>query len=518
LSATPSATVSEPAGAEIGATTGRGPMTLLARHVIIPAAIIAMVASLLFYLLEVRAVFLSGGTGLKMVGFCFSAATVLIARYGRVSGEDADQGPGQGCYTVALAVATLLFMTIRSSAASFLPNLLILAAAWRFATGVTLALSLESELDPLDLADRSLELYGLERVRFEEFRRRQREENGAAWGTLWRVGRKAPDAHGNPVAAVARLAALALLGFALGEPWLLRAEPTLGERALADVIVFLFSTGLVLAAGSAAGTLRHTLRARGRVAPGVLPMRIGIAALLAVAVLAAALAIPGVKFQGHGRLRQADRSGPTGGGEGQSSGRHTGDAGQLGSAPPQRGRLTPSEAPPGPSLVNLLSGLGRLLRIPLLLGVLFLALLAVRRLGSLVPGWKELLARLRAWLRGRLPERKPRPAPVRDPFADLATLAALPPRDAVLAAYGRLLLALDQAGHRRPERNTPYEHVNALPRSLQPIATPVRTLTDLYVAVAYGDSAATEHDRDGAIAALEEVRGMSVAEGRDTIP
>jgi hypothetical protein len=161
----------------------------------------------------------------------------------------------------------------------------------------------------------------------------------------------------------------------------------------------------------------------------------------------------------------------------------------------------------GSALVQILSGLGRLLRLPVILGVLILiVLLILRSLGSLLPGWRDLLARLRAWLRGRLPERKPRPVPLRDPFAGLGALAALPPRDAILAAYGRLLLALDQAGHPRPERTTPYEHLNALPRHLHPYGAPARRLTDLYVVVAYGDGLATEREREEGMAALEEVR------------
>jgi hypothetical protein len=75
----------------------------------------------------------------------------------------------------------------------------------------------------------------------------------------------------------------------------------------------------------------------------------------------------------------------------------------------------------------------------------------------------------------------------RDPFAGLAALAALPPRDAVLAAYARLLLALDNAGHSRPERATPYEHLSALPARLRPVSKPAQALTELYVLAAYGD-------------------------------
>jgi hypothetical protein len=488
-----------------------GPVTLFTRHVVVPAAIIAMVTAFLFYLLEVRSVFLEGGAAFKQVGFCFSVATVLIARYGRVSGVDDSQG-----YTAALAIATLLFMLTASRGVSFVPNVLIIAAVWRFATGVTRALSLDGELDPRPKEHR---LYGLERLRFEAFRRRQQLEKPLAWGTR-RTPTQKPDAHGNPVAAVARLAALALLGFAIGEPFLLRAAPEVAERALADVIVFLFATGLVLAAGSAAGTLRHTLRQGGRVSPGVLPTRLALAALLAVAVLAAALAIPGVHFKGQGRLRSTNLPGKTGPGENQSDGRRSSNA--KSDAPgeqPRGSRRAPQQrdldaddsgdaVQAAATLVNALSGLGKLLRIPLLLGIPILVLIALLRLRSLLPSWSNLLARLRGWLSRFLPKTKPRPAPVTDPFADLGSLTALPPHEAILAAYARLLAALDQAGHSRPERSTPYEHLAALPARLKPLATPARRVTDLYVVTAYGNGKPTPADREQAVGALVEIQGL----------
>jgi len=490
-----------------------GPITLFTRHVVVPAAIIAMVTAFLFYLLEVRSVFLEGGAGFKQVGLCFSVATVLIARYGRVSGA----GDTQGAYTAALAIATLLFMFTASGGASFLPNILIIAAVWRFATGVTKALSLEGELDSRPKEHR---LYGLERLRFEAVRRRQQIEKGPAWGTGPRLRQK-PDAHGNPVAAVARLAALALLGFAIGEPFLLRAAPDVAERALADVIVFLFATGLVLAAGSAAGTLRHTLRQGGRVSPGVLPTRLALAALLAIAVLATALAIPGVHFKGQGLPRVTNQPGKTGPGENQSDGRRSSNAksdtpdGQQ----PRGSRQAPRQPDPdaedsgeavqaAASLINALSGLGKLLRIPLLLGIPILILFALLRLGPLLPRWSDLLARLRNWLSRLLPQRKPRPAPVTDPFADLGSLNALPPREAILAAYARLLAALDQAGHPRAERTTPYEHLASLPARLKPLTAPARQVTDLYVVTAYGDGEPTVADREQAVSALAEIQGL----------
>ena len=82
--------------------------TFLAHHAVVPAAVIAMVASLLSYLVDVRSAFLGGGPQLKWIGFCFAVATVLIERYRRVSG-DTDT---QGCYTAVLGVATVSVMLI----------------------------------------------------------------------------------------------------------------------------------------------------------------------------------------------------------------------------------------------------------------------------------------------------------------------------------------------------------------------------------------------------------------------
>ena len=70
---------------------------------------------------------------------------------------------------------------------------------------------------------------------------------------------------------MARLAGVAFATFALGEPVLLRAAPQTGMRALAAVIVFLFSTGVVLAAGSSLDALRRAERAGGRQIPRFCP-------------------------------------------------------------------------------------------------------------------------------------------------------------------------------------------------------------------------------------------------------
>jgi hypothetical protein len=285
-----------------GAPLDESPATVLTHHVVVPAAVIAMAASFLFYLADLRSAFLGGSRALKWVGFCFVVATVLNERYGRSSRGDAHL---QRFFTLSLAGATLFVMLVapwetpRGSFWLTLANLLILAVIWHFATRVTRELSPEigSDVEGKGWFERDLLLFDLnEDEKTEEDAPRQ----------------EAPPARPrNPAATVARLAAAALLTFALSEPIVLGAAAQTGAKALAAIVVFLFSTGVVLAAGSALDALRRVESAGGRVAPGLVPGRLALAALLLGGVLASALALPGLSLQGTGRLRP-----PTAHGEG----------------------------------------------------------------------------------------------------------------------------------------------------------------------------------------------------------
>ena len=409
-------------------------------HVIVPAAMIALVTAFLFYLLEVRSVFAGYSTAFRQVGLCFAVATVLIERYGRVQEDEVVQG----LYTQFLAGTTLLFMSIRSGGLrGFLLNVLVVAAVWRFATWVTRALALNGE------------------------------------------GR-------DPVRSVAGLTVLALFAFALGEPLLLDTAPEVGERALTAVIVFLFSAAVVLAAGSFFVRLRRTEAAGGRADPGLLPVRVAIAAGLATLVLALALTVPRIQYRGDGGMREATKRGTAGSGDNQDGNAEM--AAPTSQATSERlvGQLTDFGASPPvfestPELARGLVTVGRwslLLLIPLgLLALAVLAVLAVRR---------DLLRRppvLRA-----------------DPLADLSDFSGLSPRDTVLAAYGRLLRALERLGHPRPERLTPYETLDTLPVRLQALRDPARSLTDLYVKAAYSGEAVAPEEGGRAVAVLRDVR------------
>ena len=485
------------------------PAAFLTHHIVVPAAIIAMVASFLFYLVDVRSAFLGGGPALKWVGFCFAVATVLIERYGRSSGVDADL---QGIYTLALAGATAAVMLISpwaghaAAPGERLANLLIVAVVWRFATRVTRGLSPETGKAPKlsrDLLSVAPEIW---------------------MGTVARQPSPPPVAvPRNPAATVARLAAAALLAFALGEPVLLAAAPQTGMRALAAVVLFLFSTGVVLAAGSGMDALRRAEGAGGRVSPGVVPSRVGVAALLLGVVLASALAVPGLDFQGTGRLRP-----PTAEGKGEELDRgyqETEDAGRISTRPPEeeagsssKDSSSPDSTPLGGlagALLSPLAAAGRWLLVPLILALVTVGIWSLVRLWPLLKGWRSKAGdRWRALLNSLagLFRRIPLPSfgggPGADPLKNLDDLLDLPSREAVLAAYHRFLVLLENLGHARPEKATPYEVLNGLPPDLKHLEDPARTLTDLYVLAAYAADPVEQGSQERAITALKGMRGL----------
>jgi hypothetical protein len=501
--------------------------TFLTHHVAVPAALIAMVAAFLSYLVDVRSAFVGAGPQLKWIGFCFAVATVLIERHRRTSGDE----DLQGVYTIALGLATISVMMIEPwetravGLGERLANLLIIAAVWRFATQVTKGMSPEVGR-PAWTASR---LYGVERLRAEAFQRQKALETGAEPPRP----KQAPEIPPNPAAAIGRLAALALLAFALGEPVLLRATPEIGVRALAAVIIFLFATGVVLAAGSSLDSHRRVENEGGWVSPHLVPARMALAGILLVVVLAAALAIPGLRFQGTGspaprdRGRRSDQSPEKGleGKRGAQDPRTAGEGGRTSPSGEEAGKgprsdsgsgSKPSPALTGPAaeLVRLLSAAGKWLLVPVALALIAAGLwLLVRLLPLLAGRWGRMTNRLRDLLkrllgRFRWSRRSPGAVALADPFAKLESLSLLPSREAVLAAYQRFLLLLEVQGYARPPKSTPYEVLHALPFSFRGIAEAVEALTELYVQAAYSEEPLAPGDGERAIFLLKGMRGL----------
>lgn len=513
---TPTGPISTPS-----ATAFETPALGLANHVIVPTATILMVAALLFFLLDLRSIFFGGTAALKWVGFWFVTATVLIARYGKAS-LDAER---QGCYTLALAGATVVAMTVApwesppDGPAGPLTNVLIVLGIWRFASRLTESLSFEG----LTGERPTPRLYGQARLELEQWRREQQPKVSG--------DEPRPRRFADPNATVARWALGGLVVFALGEPFLLSGPPAVGERALAAMVVFLLATGVVLACSAGVETWHRVRSLGGEVAPGTIPTRMAGAALAAVVALALSLAMPGVEYRGDGsRARAATEDGVAGGGDrgDASQGAETEESGDSQKAPrgdaQSSSRKTPEsegradrsagKLPASSQMLGWLAELGAWLKVPFWVAITLLGLWGLwhfrPRFGAWGRRWlsglRGLLGRWMSLVRGAFRRRAPgSDTPPIDPFADLAELHHGEPKAGVIAAYGRLLSVYDLVGHPRPERRTPYELVASLPGRLGSVRGPAEALTEAYVKAAYSPQAVTAADRLGAVAALEQL-------------
>lgn len=485
------------------------PILMLTSHVVIPAATIAMVTALLFFLYDVRAVFLPGGVALKWVGFCFAVATVLIARYARLT---ADLGMTK-VYTLALAIATILTLWAAPwdapgvGAAGAFSNAAIILIVWRYASKLTERLSADLDVPP-PMPPR---LYGLERLEMEAFKKQQRENRASIYDIGRRRAAQRDTWRADGDAATRQIVVLvlvALAGVALAEPILLAGAPELAGRALGALVVFLFAAGVVI---SAAASIRDQQRLRSLGAlpgTGSLSARLALGAFIAAAMLTSMLAIPGFEApEGSGAIEQRRASDVAevdrGGDESQEP---SPDGSEERVEDPNKDDPLVDQRQPRttPTWVESLAGLGRWLRWPVMAVVALAGLVALWRFGpAFLQGLRGSLGGLFARLRRRLArEKKPKK---RDPFAGLGELDRLEPREAVLEAYTIWLDACAQLGHARQERQTALEFLAAVPRHLSDLRPIGERLTRLYVAAAY---ATRDIDSAAAGAAGQAVREL----------
>ncbi len=458
--------------------TGEGNLAaFVALHAIVPAAVIGMVYSFLFYLLLVRSIFF-GNTGvLQWVGFLFVGATVLIARYGRTRGDRATQA----LYSIVLFGATGMALITRSaSTTAAVWNIGLLAVVGLYAAGVTNALSLEEK--------------------------GEKSTRGA-------------------VAPVVALGIVAMVVFAGGEPFMLNARPEIAIQAIVAIIGYLLSTGVVLAAASTTSQARRAYRTGGDVSLGVVPARLRATVVIAVVVMAIALALPGVQYSGSGRLQLAPDellqqrrlmrgNDPTAGalGEALAGGLPWGWLSGFESLTTSSGQAAAAFA-----VVKVMQLLGVVLMVVMAIYAIGFALRrrtdAFGRLGPLIAGY---LSRLRSLFASKVPDwakrdGRRRRGPTTDPFADLEALGSRPAREAVLEAYVRSTVLLERLGYPRPPAATPYDLLGALPDHLGHLSDPLTEITGLYVRAAYSDQEMGSVDREGAIATLVSMRDRLTA-------
>ena len=448
------------------------PVAAITLHAVIPAAIIGMVYSFLFYLLLVRSLFFGNTGSLQWIGFLFVMATVLTARYGRTRDDKATQS----AYTIVMLIATGMALMARSeSTTAAITSMVLLGVVWLYATGVTYALSLE--------------------------------------------GRGEKSTHG-AVAPVVGLGILALAAFAIGEPFMLNAPPDVAIQAILAIIVYLLATGLVLAAASTTSQARRAFRAGGDVALRVVPTRIGVAAIVVLVLMAISLSVPGVRYSGTGRIQLAPDellrqrrfslgSDPTAGmlGNDVIDGLPWGWLSGFESL-----TTTSGQARVAMTIVKYLQYAGALL---LVVAVIAVIAFAVQQrtdvLGKLGPTITYYLGWLRKKFASKVPDWAKRSGDARsgriiDPFADLDGLGARPAREAVVEAYLRSTVLLERLGHPRPPAATPYDLLGTLPDRLSSLSDPLADITGLYVRAAYSDQEMVAADRAGAVATLIAMR------------
>lgn len=507
-------------------------------HIIVPIALVLMVSAFLFYLLDIRAVYWRGTATLKQIGFFFAMATVLIARYGRIY----ELRQRQAVYTGVMAVATLAAMAKNSDGPlGFLALVVIIFLVWRFATGVTNKLDLvEEEYDPGEH-----KLYGIERLHHQEieeqfnvkptilsWKERQERERKEKEEKRNKKKKKIKgiisgyDAHGNPAASVARLAVLAVFAFALGEPILLSGAPEIGQRALVTVIVFLLSTGIVLAAASAAGTYRHTVKSGGKPSLSMVPLKVILGILLLVAVLAVGAGMPGIRYHGSGEIKARSVQDK---GEGKVKGEDSQneinereelrkevdvDQKQRKQSDGDRNKSSGAGKSPEQSIFGFFAGLGKLLLIPVIIFIIGFVIYALIKIWPLLKGMKFSMGdRFRKWLEklwGLLKPRKSKTAEesesLPDPSKAMAKINTLQPKEAVISAYVCLLALLERAGYKRQARVTPYEYLTGFPTRFAPVFKSARFITDLYVHTVYGAAEPTANHSKEAIEQLFRVQ------------
>ncbi len=523
-----------------------------AANVVVPASIMALFGALLHFLLDLRAVWLGGGAGLKWSGTLFIVAVVLIVRYGRVYGQAGRQAGYIGLLAVVMGMSMFSLYEVGGvlpagwSAALAFPTLAgAVGLVWWLAASTTRALDLD--LRPPATPP---PLYGEALMRHEAWKRGDPwpppREEGAVTApgepqplalrvmlTIWEglTGTGEIDRGREPVVAVGRLALPALLIFALGEPLLLSAPPEVGARAALAMVVAYLSAGLLLSAGGALSVFWRVRDRGGRAHPMLIPVRAGVGAALVGVALVMALGAPGVNFEGTGeraipevrgggslrpgpKSEQGDYSGGgdqpgegqtgEGGDAGEGSGEGAGDgAGEGGQGDGGEGSQTDSSSPRGSTagaagqLVGGLAALGQKLFMVL---AALVAMAVVFFTFQTLPHWGGWASQLAAWLRALRPER-PAAAPPRGPPPGPRGGGGSRGR---LAIYRRLEALAQARGCERPERWTASEFAARLPAPLRPATAEIRELTALYNRAAYAPGAVGEADRARGVEALRQ--------------
>lgn len=521
-------------------------------HVLISASLVAAVGSLLFYLIDIRATVLTGSDDLRRIGGWFVFATVLIVRLRHTYPHPARAV----LYTAALFLASLWALTqFRSFGfdlngypcrdSTTLVNALVLGFTWWFATRLGRLMSIDDDMyDALIRMDSACDatewsgdsqtektetLSDGQRTWVATLRRPPKWAPGEGSGffasmlkriSQLRMKKKArDDSDGDPTKRVLALVLVSVPVFALGGIVLPGHDQALVEAAFVHTVIFIGSSGLLLALASGIGALRRVSRRKGVTNIMLLPARTLVGGSIIVIALVIGLALVGNPIAS-GTLNQpqvpsdlsergdgnqdggTDRDSTSPGERGDTGERVATDGqngGQNGSdgesrAPGQSAeaqQTEPSQTGGGSTLLRLFSEAR-----PWLLRILYVIIFAFvsylffahrqRTLAFLKSSFGGLTAGIRTFFDSLKGIRRSRKKPAKNLFSGLEQLERLPPKKALGAAYERALMLGEAIGVGQGDFHTPFEQAQRIGKRQPDTAKDVRILAELYARVAYG--------------------------------
>lgn len=520
-------------------------------HVLISAALITAVGSLLFYLIDIRATVLTGGNDLKRIGGWFVVATVLIVRLRHTYPNPARVV----LYTAALFLASLWALTQFQSFgldvngnpcrdSTTLANALVLGFTWWFATRLGRLMSIDDDmydaLIRMDTACDEIEWSPKtdeekkeqppkwnEKTGFHRFLQSLRENDGFIASLLSRIWlaretKKArDDAEGDPTKRVLALVLMSVPVFALGGIVLPGHEQALVEAAFVHTVIFIGSSGLLLALASGIGGLRRVSRKKGVTNMMLLPARTLVGGTIVVIALVIGLALVGNPIES-GPLSQPQVPSEL---SGRGNGEYEGGTDRDSSSPGEQGDTGQREANEGrPGGQNGADGESRaagqsgeiqqtetsqtgggsgLLRLfskarPWLLRILYVIIFAFvlylffahrqRTVAFLRRAFGGLTAEIRKFFDGLKGIRRSQKKPAKNLFSGLEQIGRLPPKKALGAAYERALMLGEMVGVKKGDVHTPFEQAQRIGKQQPGTAKDVRILAELYARVAYGSA------------------------------
>lgn len=527
----------------------RSPFDIVA-EIAIPACIMGLAGSLVYFLIDLRSLYFPGGSGLlKYVFFFYIIGTVLINRIRAMLGLGTS-----AAYSLFLGAAVLLFLFVFSRSIGPITggrlaggpalaiNVVVMALIWFMCDRLTKSCHIDEDDDTM--------AEGL----VSGIARRGPKKPPAETD---QADFKEPMPRKHPGMAVVYFSCMSLVFFGAGLKLIPAEETWVRIKTFWCMVVYVFCAFSLLMLTSFSG-FRHYFRKRKMAVPAkIAAFWLGFGWIVAIVVLILADLFPqpagggprlrtevpaiGRTVQTGARFSKSLFDGlasPDRVDEQEGWAKHAGqeeDEGQVRSdqraaqpgetAQEAASRPQPPAAAPRPSKSNIAPVLSKLaIGVLIILGLIavWLVLLgACRLLGSIGQYRRGRLGRVSGFFRRvgdllglvrrikppqiLLPRRKRLRVKVKDrpslasyrfrnPFRDPALRARLSPAELVRYSYGALMAFANDAGFPRRDDQTPYEFALNIPETVPRLVQPTRQLTELLVRAEYAPQTITAED------------------------